>query len=586
MKNLFFILLFTLLLPSGSFAQEKIKLSPEEARELNTHINNLLKRDSINTLIIDELKKELNLPPAAIEPTPEAPSRAQVEEVAPEPEIKLKDRGGNNAHALSMLAFLLLAFGSGLISLVTPCVFPMIPMTVTFFTNASNNRGQAIKKAFLYGFSIVFIYGILGAILAPLNGPEFAQVLSTHWLPNTLFFVVFIVFGLSFLGLFDITLPSSFINKVDAQADRGGLIGVFFMAFTLVLVSFSCTGPIIGALLVEAAGENPLRPILGMISYAAAFAIPFTLFAMFPGWLKALPKSGGWLNVVKVLLGFIELALAFKFLSIADQVYHWNILDRETYLAIWIVIAILMGVYLLGKIRLPHDSEVEKIGVPRLILSIIVFTFAVYLIPGMFGAPLKALSGYLPPMSTHDFDIPGIVRQYSISHDGDGSTLCSQPKHEGRLNLPHGLKGYFDYEQALACARERNLPLFIDFTGHGCVNCREMEANVWADPEVMRMLNNDFLIVALYTDDRTQLPESDWFTSPYDNKVKKTVGAINRDIQIRHYNVNAQPYYVLLDPFTEKILAQPIGYERSIPLFLDFLKEGKSNFQKIRGNQE
>jgi thiol:disulfide interchange protein len=568
------ILIFTILLSVYAIA-DNVPIPQSELNELSDHIERLIKRDSINNLIINELQKELGIEGTEVTVTTEKPL------VEPAASITIKDRGGNDAHALSMLAFILLAFGSGLISLITPCVFPMIPMTVSFFTNASTTRRKAIQKALLYGFSIVLIYGIIGVALSRINGPEFANILSTHWIPNIAFFVIFIVFGLSFLGLFDITLPSSFVNKVDAQADRGGLIGIFFMAFTLVLVSFSCTGPIVGALLVEAAGENPMKPILGMISYAVAFAIPFSLFAMFPSMLNALPKSGGWLNVVKVLLGFVELALAFKFLSIADQVYHWNLLDREVYLAIWIVIAILMGLYLLGKIRLPHDSEVHKVSVPRLILAMATFVFGLYLFPGLFGAPLKALSGYLPPMSTHDFDIPAIIREYSASQEREGTILCDEPKHGNKLRLPHGIKGYFDYEQALECAKDKNIPLFIDFTGHGCVNCREMEANVWSDPEVMRMLNNDYMVVALYVDDRTPLPEANWYRSPYDNRIKKTIGAINSDLQIRRFNNNAQPFYVLIDPHTEKILAQPIGYEMSVPYFIDFLEEGKNNYNKL-----
>ncbi|HEX8549503.1 MAG TPA: cytochrome c biogenesis protein CcdA, partial [Cytophagaceae bacterium] len=405
----------------------------------------------------------------------------------------------------SLITFMLLAFGAGLISLLTPCVFPMIPMTVTFFTNSSNNRGQAIKKAVTYGVSIIFIYSLIGFLLAKINGPEVANLLSTHWIPNLFFFLTFLIFALSFLGLFEITLPSSFVNKVDSKADQGGLAGVFFMAFTLVLVSFSCTGPIVGTILVEAAGGQALKPLLGMLSYSFAFAIPFTLFALFPSWLNKLPRSGGWLNVIKVTLGFVELALAFKFLSIADQVYHWDLLDREIYIAIWIIIAIMLGVYLLGKMRLPHDSETHITTVPRLMLAIIAFTFALYLLPGMFGAPLKALSGYLPPMSTHDFDLPSIIRMSDASIDKDRKALCDEPKYSKKLHLPHGLKGYFDYQQALNCARERNMPLFIDFTGHGCVNCREMEANVWSDPDVLKSLNNDFILVALYSDDPSKV---------------------------------------------------------------------------------
>ena len=360
----------------------------------------------------------------------------------------------------------------------------------------------------LYGLSIILIYTVIGSALAPLMGPETANHLSTEWIPNLIFFLVFVVFALSFFGLFEITLPSGFVNSIDKKADRGGLIGVFFMAFTLVLVSFSCTGPIVGSILVASAGGEVLKPVMGMFAFSLAFAVPFTLFAVFPGWLNSLPKSGGWLNSVKVVLGFLELALAFKFLSIADQAFHWGILDRDVNIAIWIVIFTLMGFYLLGKIRLPHDSASESISVPRLILAIATFTFVIYLIPGLWGAPLKALAGYLPPMSTHDFDLLSLNRQADENY-----TLCEDPKYGDFLHLPHGLKGYFDYDQALACAREQGKPLFIDFTGHGCTNCREMEAVVWSHPEVLRRLKEDYVIAALYVDDKTKLPESEWYTS-------------------------------------------------------------------------
>ncbi len=316
------------------------------------------------------------------------------------------------------------------------------------------------------------------------------------------------------MGLFEITLPSSFVNKVDQQADKGGYYGVFFMAFTLVLVSFSCTGPIVGTILIESAGGEIIKPILGMFAFSLAFAIPFTLFAIFPEWLNSLPKSGGWLNSVKVVLGFLELALAFKFLSVADQVYHWELLDRDTYIVIWIVIFAMLGLYLLGKIRLPHDSEMKYLSVPRLLLSILTFTFVVYMIPGLFGAPLKALSGYLPPMSTHDFNLEQLIRQNASGGGATAaSTLCEPPRFADKFTIPHGIQGYFDYEQALACAREQGKPLFIDFTGHGCVNCREMEARVWSDPAVLERLKNDFVVVALYVDDRGELPEDEWYTS-------------------------------------------------------------------------
>ena len=480
----------------------------------------------------------------------------------------------------TLLSFMIVAFLGGLAALLTPCVFPMIPMTVTFFTGRSKTRAAGIKNALIYGFSIILIYTVVGSIIAPFMGPEVANVLATHWLPNIIFFLVFLIFALSFFGLFEITLPSSFVNKMDQKADKGGLAGIFFMAFTLVLVSFSCTGPIVGSILVESAGGLVLKPVLGMLGFSLAFAIPFTVFAIFPEWLNSLPKSGGWLNSVKVILGFLELAFALKFLSIADQAYHWGLLDREVYLALWIIIFTLMGFYILGKIRLPHDSKLERISVSRLILAIITFSFVIYLIPGMFGAPLKKLAGYLPPMSTHDFRILDEIRNTRISAVGNPeNTLCDPPKYVDFLHFPHGLRGYFDYEQALECAREKNKPLFIDFTGHGCVNCREMEARVWSDPEVLERLSNDYVVVALYVDDKTQLEEEEWYTSSYDGKTKKSIGKQNADFQIRRFNNNAQPFYVLLD-HNENLLVEPKAYDLDISNFIRFLDEGKSNFDQ------
>jgi len=471
----------------------------------------------------------------------------------------------------SLLWFMIFAFLGGLAALLTPCVFPMIPMTVSFFTGKQGGT----FKALAYGLSIIVIYTIIGSAIAPLMGPETANHLSTEWLPNIIFFAVFVFFALSFFGLFDLTLPSSFVNKMDAQADRSkGLLGVFFMAFTLVLVSFSCTGPIVGSILVGSAGGEYLKPILGMFAFSLAFAIPFTLFAIFPGWMSNLPKSGGWLNSVKVVLGFLELALAFKFLSIADQAFHWGILDRDLNIAIWIVIFSLMGLYFLGKLRLPHDNKIEVVSVPRLMLAIATFTFVVYLIPGLWGAPLKALAGYLPPMYTHDFNLVSITRP---ADEADYS-ICEEPKYDDFLHLPHGLNGYFDYEQALKCARAQNKPLFIDFTGHGCTNCREMEAVVWSDPEVLRRLKEDYVIVALYVDDKTQLPESAWYTSDYDNKVKKTIGKQNADLQINNLNNNAQPFYVLVGK-DEQVLVEPVAYEKDVSNFIQFLDKGLSEYQ-------
>ena len=473
----------------------------------------------------------------------------------------------------SFLGFFLLAFLAGLAALLTPCVFPMIPMTVSFFTG----RGTKFQ-ALMYGVSIVVIYTIIGAVLAPLMGPETANHLSTEWITNLIFFSVFIVFGLSFLGLFEITLPSSIINKVDQQADKGGLMGVFFMAFTLVLVSFSCTGPLVGSILVSSAGGEFLKPIVGMFAFSLAFAIPFTLFAFFPNWLKSLPKSGGWLNTVKVVLGFVEIALAFKFLSIADQAFHWRILDREVNLAIWIVISTLIGIYLMKGFRMPgdtgKDSEDRTVSIGRVSMAMIVFSFVVYLIPGMWGAPLKALAGYLPPMSTHDFDLLAADRKEMPNE------ICDVPKYNEFLHFPHGINGYFDYKQAIACARQQHKPLFIDFTGHGCTNCREMEARVWSDPQVLKRLKEDYVVVALYVDDKTELPESEWYTSTYDNKMKKTIGKQNADLQITNLNNNAQPFYILVGQ-DEKVLVSPKPYDLSVDHFVKFLDEGKQKFKSL-----
>ena len=482
--------------------------------------------------------------------------------------------GESSIHEESFLGYLIFAFILGLTSLVTPCVFPMIPMTVTFFLKDNQSRKEGIKKALAFGFSIVFIYTLAGTLFALLLGAEGLNALATHWAPNLFVFVVFIVFALSFLGLFEINAPYQLVNKVDQQAEKGGWIGVFFMASTLVLVSFSCTIPIVGNVVVLAAGGQVIKPVLAMFFYALAFAIPFTLFAIFPEWIKSLPKSGGWLNSVKVTLGFLELALCLKFLSIADQAYHWGILDRDLNIAIWIVLFTLLGIYFLGKLRMSSDKPIEKVTVPRLLLASITFSFVVYLIPGMWGAPLKSLAGYLPPLYTHDFDLIALTRNEKTNES------CDEAKYAEFLHLPHGLQGYFDYDQALACARMQNKPLFIDFTGHGCTNCREMEAVVWSDPQVLERLQKDFVVVALYVDDKTVLPEAQWYTSKYDNKVKKTLGKQNADIQITNLENNAQPFYVLLGK-DEKVLAWPHGYNKSVESFVQFLDRGKTKYKEL-----
>jgi thiol:disulfide interchange protein len=473
----------------------------------------------------------------------------------------------------SFIGYLVFAFLLGLTSLLTPCVFPMIPMTVTFFLRDNQTRRQGVRKAIIFGVSIILIYTLAGSVFALALGADGLNALATHWAPNLFVFVIFIVFALSFFGLFEINAPYQLVNKADQQAEKGGVLGIFFMAATLVLVSFSCTIPIVGNVIVMAAGGQLLKPVLAMFFYAMAFAIPFTLFAIFPEWIKGLPKSGGWLNAVKVSLGFLELALCLKFFSIADQAYHWGLLDRDVNIALWIVIFTLMGFYLLGKLRMKGDTPVDQLSVPRLMLATLTFSFVVYITPGLWGAPLKALAGYLPPMSTLDFDV--------LAHTGANQTgTCEKPVYADFLHLPHGLTGYFDYEQALACAREQGKPLFIDFTGHGCTNCREMEAVVWNDPQVLSRLQNDFVIVALYVDDKTELPESKWYTSPLDNKVKKTIGKQNADLQIRSLENNAQPFYVLLGN-DERVLAWPYGYDRSVEGFVNFLEQGKKKYREL-----
>lgn len=469
------------------------------------------------------------------------------------------------------------AFLWGIASLLTPCVFPMIPMTVSFFMKDSNDpeaKKSGKKQALFYGFSIIGIYTLIGTIVAITLGAAFANWLATHWFPNVLFFLVFMFFAASFLGMFEIRLPSWMINKADQKADKGGVVGTFFMALTLVLVSFSCTGPIVGIILIKASQGAVIEPMLGMFAFSLAFALPFTLFAIFPAWLKNLPQSGGWLNTVKVVLGFIEIALGLKFLSVADQTYHWGLLDREVYISLWIVIFSLLAMYLLGKLKFSHDSDLPYIKVPRLFFAMSILAFVVYLVPGLWGHPLKALSGYLPPMSTHDFDILGEIR-------GTDEYLCGEePMYGDMLHLPHGIAGYYDFQQAVACARSQDKPLFIDFTGHGCVNCREMEAKVWSDPAILKMLKEKFVVVALYADDKTILPEDKWVKSRVDGKMKKTIGDINLDFQICNFGESAQPLYATLDK-DGNLLQAPISYTDKEE-FKTFLEGSLVEFKKSK----
>ncbi|UCG28624.1 MAG: thioredoxin family protein [Bacteroidales bacterium] len=484
----------------------------------------------------------------------------------------------------SMWGFFLFSMLAGFAGILTPCVFPMIPMTVAFFSRESENRLKAIGKAMIFGLSIILIYTSVGLIVSLTSaGADFASNLSTHWIPNLIFFILFMIFAASFLGMFELVLPGRLVNSADKQADKGGYLASFFLGLTTVLVSFSCTGPIVGALLVEAASGEIVKPTVGMFGFAVAFSLPFTLFAIFPSWLSNLPKSGGWLNSVKVVLGFIVLAFGMKFLSNMDQTYHLGIMSRDLYLAIWIVIFTIMGFYLLGKIKFAHDSDLPFIKVPRLIMIIATFSFVLYLIPGLFGAPLKAISGLIPPQDKQLFNLPALIGESgavsSTDRTGENRTLCEKPKYGDFLHLPYGLEGYFDYEQGLECARMLDKPILLDFKGHACSNCKEMEGKVWSDPEVLKILKNDYLIIALYVDDRTKLPEEEWIVSGYDGKVKKTIGKKYADFQISRFNVNTQPFYVLVD-HNGDILAPPRGYDLNVQEYIQFLEDGITEFRK------
>ena len=512
-------------------------------------------------------------------PPTEAALKAEIGSAAAAAEVSgVKDVAGSG----SMWALILEAIIWGLAALVTPCVFPMIPMTVSFFMKGSGSPAKGRINASLYGLFIVLLYTLPIAVIILITTfigqgavtADIFQWLATHWIPNILFFLVFMVFAASFFGAFEITLPSWLVNKSDANSEKGGITGIFFMALTLVLVSFSCTGPIVGSVLIKSTSGEFWSPIITMLAFSTTFALPFTLFAFFPSVLKKLPKSGGWLNSVKVVLGFVEVALGFKFLSVADQVYHWGILDREVYLAIWIVVFTLLGFYLLGKIRFAHDSELKHLSVGRLAMAIAVFSFVVYLIPGMWGAPLSKLSGYLPPQTSLDFDLS----KNSGAAVVEQKQSASDVKYGDVLHLPHGLQGFFDLAEAEAYAAKVDKPVFIDFTGHGCVNCREMESRVWSDPAVLELLKNEYVICALYTDDKMTLPQSEWVTTD-NGKTLKSLGKVNAHYALTRFGVNAQPYYVLQGK-GEKILTEPRGYNLDTQAFADFLRKGVEEYRK------
>ncbi|MBE7178943.1 MAG: thioredoxin family protein, partial [Mucilaginibacter polytrichastri] len=475
----------------------------------------------------------------------------------------------------SLLTIFIEGFLGGFAALIMPCIFPMLPLTVSFFTKKAKSKGAGISKAVIYGLSIIVIYTVFGLIITAIFGADALNDLSTNGVFNFLFFLLLVVFAASFLGAFEITLPASWVNKMDSQSDRGGFAGLFFMAATLALVSFSCTGPIIGTLLVQAATSGALLgPAIGMFGFSLALAIPFALFAMFPSWLSSLPKSGGWLNSVKVVLGFLELALAFKFLSNVDLAYHWEWFDREIFLVLWIVIFGMMGLYLLGKLRFSHDSEVSYISVPRLFLAIIVLAFTMYMIPGLWGAPLKSISAFLPPRATQDFDLSATATASATATNSD-----SQPrKYTELFHAPKGFNPYFDYEQGREYARQNHKPVMIDFTGHACVNCREMEENVWPDADVKRTINEDFVLIQLYVDDKTDLAAAEQITTPEGKKLT-TIGKKWSWFQASKFKANSQPFYVLMDPETEEMLVPPSGSDDDPKSYLAFLQRGLAAYK-------
>ena len=473
----------------------------------------------------------------------------------------------------SLWTIFILGILGGFAAFIMPCIFPMVPLTVSFFTKREQSKLQGVKSALIYGLSIVVIYVTLGLIITVLFGADALNNLSTNGIFNFFFFLLLVVFALSFLGAFELVLPSSWVNRMDQKSNKGGLMGLFFMAATLALVSFSCTGLIVGSLLVQAATMGQLLgPAIGMLGFAIALAIPFVLFAMFPAWMKAMPKSGGWLNSVKVVLGFLELAFSFKFLSNVDLAYHWNWFDREIFLSLWIVISALLGFYLLGKLKLPNDSDVKHVSTPRLVLAIITLSFTMYMIPGLWGAPLKSISAFLPPMSTQDFVMSANSAPAAAHNSGNH-------KYAEIFHAPLGLDAFFDYDEGLAYAKKMNKPVFIDFTGHACVNCRKMEASVWPDKEVLSRLTNDYVVIQLYVDDKTDLAAAEQTVSKYSGKKINTIGNKWSDLQASRFNANSQPFYVLLDT-KGNLLVQPQGADYDPVSFTKYLDSGLQAFKK------
>ncbi|WP_447770601.1 protein-disulfide reductase DsbD family protein [Sphingobacterium faecium] len=557
-KKLFllYFVIFSLFIPAFSFASVQDSLLSVEGIEFS---------ESADTAAISDVPSDLVFSESPDTISQDTVKNTQNLAVKATPEVKK-----------SLWGIFLAGLIGGFAALLMPCIFPMLPLTVSFFTKQAGSRASGISKALLYGLFIIIIYVALGMIITILFGSDALNALSTNGIFNFIFFLLLVAFAASFFGAFEITLPSSFVNKMDAKSDKGGLVGLFFMAFSLSLVSFSCTGPIIGTLLVEAASKGErLGPAIGMLGFSIALAIPFGLFAMFPSLLKSLPKSGGWLNSVKVVLGFLELALALKFLSNVDLAYHWNWLDREVFLSLWIVIFGLMGLYLIGKIKFSHDSDLKFLSVPRTFLAIVVFSFVMYMIPGLWGAPLKSISAFLPPSATQDFDLSAGIANGSPTHSDGKVKKYAEIFHE--RGTPKGFDPYYDYDQALETAKELKKPVLIDFTGWNCVNCRKMEANVWTDPTVAKLLKEGFVMAELFVDDRTELPAAEQIISAYSGKKIKNIGNKNSDFQASKFNSNSQPLYVIVD--TEgNVLVPPSGANYDPVEYAKYLQSGIDAF--------
>ncbi len=554
---------------------DKQCLPPEEV-EFSFDINGVVKTSAITATET----KSVDTATAPVTSAENIDTTTKAVDTSATKETVLAELSEEKKEADSIWFIFIQGFLFGFVALLMPCIFPMIPLTVSFFTKQSKTRAIGIRNALLYGLSIVVIYVGLGLGITVLLGASALNELSSDAVFNLIFFAVLVVFAASFFGAFEITLPSSWSTKADQKADKGGLVGIFFMAVVLAIASFSCTGPLIGTLLVDAANKGEyMGPFMGMLGFSLSLALPFTLFAIFPSWLNSMPKSGGWLNSVKVVLGFVELAFALKFLSNADMAYHWGILDREVFIVLWVVIFALLGMYLLGKLKFNHDSDVKHVSVTRLFLAILSLSFAVYLVPGLWGAPLKAVSGFLPHQGTQDFDL--YSSQFAASSGASNSTTThtANKKYADRLHAPLGIDAFFDYDEGMAYAKQVGKPVFLDFTGHSCTNCRKMENAVWPDAEVLNRLKNDFVVISLYVDDRTELPEDQKYVSKYTGKKVKTLGNRNVDLQVSKFNSNAQPLYVVTDAEGNP-LNKPYGYNEDIAAYIKFLDEGKNKFVK------